>query len=400
MAARQWHRIFSVPAGWLILAGLAAGQAGCGGQENTYAPPPPPKVTVAKPVRQTITKYSEFTGTTRASASVDIRARVEGYLEAVHFEPGAEVEKGALLFEIDAKPYIAELNRAKADVAIREAEVKQAEAGWTRKQQAFKSKAASEIEVIDARAAMEKAKASLLAAAAAVEKAELQLSYTRISAPIGGKIGRSLVDSGNLVGAAGEKTLLTTIVDDRPVFAYFTVSETELLSYRKKTKQREAEGAGPDADYPPDNYPVFLGTAAESGYPHQGRLEYIETRMDEATGTIEVRGVFDNEDGSLLPGLFVRIRIPIGAPRPVLLVPESALGIDQAGRYLLTVDDRNVVEYRSVEVGPAEGGMRAIESGVGPEDRIVVNGIMRARPGQPVSPVSAASDGKPEGGAS
>jgi RND family efflux transporter MFP subunit len=400
MAVKQWHRFFSIPAGWLILAGLAAGQAGCGGQENTYAPPPPPKVTVARPVRQTITRFSEFTGTTRASALVDIRARVEGYLEAVHFEPGVEVEKGSLLFEIDPKPYIAELNRAKADVAIREAEVKQAEAGWTRRQQALRSKAASEIEVIDALAAMEKAKASLLAAAAAVEKAELQLSYTKIHAPIGGKIGRSLVDSGNLVGAAGEKTLLTTIVDDRPVFAYFTVSETDLLLYRKKTRQREADGAGAGDDYSPDNYPVFLGASGEEGYPHRGRLEYIETRMDETTGTIEVRGVFDNEDGSLLPGLFARIRVPVGAPRPALLVPESALGTDQAGRYLLTVDDRNIVEYRSVVAGQAEGGMRAIESGVGPEDRIVVNGILKARPGQPVSPVSADADGKPEGGAS
>lgn len=373
--------------------------AGCGGKENTYAPPPPPKVTIAKPVQQEITRFAEFTGTTKASAFVEIRARVEGYLEAIHFKPSVEVEKGTLLFEIDAGPYIAELHRSKADVAIREAEVRQAEATLTRKQQAFKSKAASEVEVIDAVAVMEKAKASLQAARATVEKAELQLSYTKIYSPVSGRIGRSLVDQGNLVGAAGEKTLLTTIVNDRPIFAYFVISETELLAYNQKEKARKAAGGKPA--YEKENFPVYLGLPSEDGYPHTGRLDYIENRINETTGTIEVRGVFDNADGTLLPGLFVRIRLPMGAAQTALLVPERALGTDLSGRYLLTVNAQNIVEQKAVTVGAAVGAMREIRSGIDSADDIVVNGILRARPGQAVTPVSDLSaPAKQEGSAS
>ena len=373
--------------------------AGCGRRENTYAPPPPPTVTVGPPVQQEVTPYAEFTGTTRASGFVEIRARVEGFLEEIHFDPGQKVEEGDPLFTIDPKPYIAELNEAKAEVAIREAESKQARATLQRLQRAFKSKAVSEIEVIDAEAAAAKAEAALQSARAAVEKAELRLSYTEIHAPMSGQIGRSLVDPGNLVGTAGDNTLLTTIVNDQPIYAYFAVSETDLLRYQERVRARKA--AGEEAPIDEENYPVDLGLPTEEGFPHEGRLDYLENRMDETTGTIEVRGVFENEGGILLPGLFARIRLPMGKPEEALLVPEQALGRDQEGRYLLTVNPDNRVEKHPVTEGQKVGNMRVIASGIDPDDRVVVTGILKARPGQPVTPVPAeAVSRNSEGGGS
>jgi len=383
----------------LLIFGLFTGLISCGAKENTSAPPPPPTVTVSPPVLREVTQHAEFTGTTRASGFVEIRARVEGFLEKIHFNPSRKVEEGDLLFTIDQKPYIAELNQAKAEVAIREAELKQTEATLGRVQRAFKSKAVSEIEVIDAEAKAKKAEAALQAARATVEKADLRLSYTQIHAPISGQIGRSLEDAGNLVGTAGDNTLLTTIVNDQPIYAYFAVSETDLLQYQKRVRSRKAAGREEPIDE--QNYPVFLGLPTEEGYPHQGRLDYIGNRVDETTGTIEVRGVFENEAGVLLPGLFARIRLPMGAPEEALLVPEGALGRDQAGRYLLTVNADGVVEKKTVTVGQKEGEMRVIDSGIDPDDRVVVTGILKARPGQPVTPVSAETVSQtPEGGAS
>lgn len=356
---------------------------GCDSKKNTYAPPPPPNVTVSKPVQKKVTDYAIFTGNTEAFESVEIRARVEGWLQSINFKPSSMVKKGDLLFVIDPRTYQAELDQTKADLLIQEAELNLAEATRKRKESAFKEKAVSEVEVIEARANVKKAKASIEAAKAAIEEAQLNLSYTKIYAPISGRIGRNLVDVGNLVGAAGDKTLLATIVNDNPIYAYFNVSEREMLYYAKNERERKASGQDLHED---EANLVYLGLSNEKGYPHKGRLDYIDNRIDEETGTIQVRGLFPNSDKILISGLFVRIHLPISLPKDALLVTERAVGADQQGQYLLTVNNDNVVEYKPVKLGAVVEGMCVIEEGISADDTIIVKGILRARPGKKVNP--------------
>ncbi len=367
----------------LVVAIVALTLMSTGCQEkNKYVPPPPPAVTVSRPVQQAVTDYIEFTGTTEALELVEIRARVEGYLESIHFKDGAKVKRGALLFVIDPKPFQAKLGEAKAGLLIRQAELKLAETTLKRKEGAFKDKAVSEVEVIQARAEQDKARAAVEAAQAAMETTRLNLSYTKIHAPISGRMGRNLVDVGNLVGA-NERTLLATIVQDDPIYAYFNASERDLLQHRQKRREREV---GVDENNAPNAY---LGLANEEGYPHEGRVDYIDNRVNADTGTIQLRAVFPNSDGVLLPGLFARIRIPTSEPHTALLVPDRALGTDQQGRFLLVVNDKNVVEYRTVKIGAKVEGVRVIESGISSADRVIVNGIQRARPGATVNSTEA-----------
>jgi RND family efflux transporter MFP subunit len=338
--------------------------------------PPPPPVTVARPLQQAVTVYNEFTGTTEAIESVDIRARVEGFLDSIHFQPAAEVVQGELLFVIEQEPYQAALDRAKATLQSRIADHRLAKATARRKEEALKARAISKLEVLQAQAEVLTAQAAIAEAQADVRNAEIEFSYTEIRAPISGRIGRNLVDVGNLVGA-GEQTLLTTIVNYQPMYAYFNVNERDLLRYGEN---RRKEG---------DSWvPVFeMGLANEKGYPHEGRLDYIDNRVDETTGTITVRGEFPNQSGRMVPGLFARIRIPEPEQRDALLVPENALGRDQRGTYVLVANSENVVEYRLLQVGPqVDGGLRIVADGLRPEDWVIVNGIQRARPGAKVAP--------------
>jgi len=347
-------------------------------KEDEYAPPPPPAVTIAHPVQQTIIDHVEFTGSTEAVESVQIRARVEGYLENIRFEDGVRIEKGELLFNIDPKPFQARLDMAAADLSLSLADLELARTTLRRKEGALKDNAISEVEVIEARARRDKAGAAVEAARAAVVTARLDLSYTAIHAPISGRIDRHRADAGNLVGA-GERTLLATIVKDDPIHVYFNVSESDLMCYQRQHQQTPTNGNG--------KTPVFLGVAGEEGYPHEGRVDFVDNRVDADTGTIQVRALFPNPDGLLLPGLFARVRVPTSAPHPALLVPERALGADQLGRFLLVIGDKNTVAYRTVRVGDKFGDLRVIESGIASGDRVIVNGIQRARPGAPVTPV-------------
>jgi RND family efflux transporter MFP subunit len=354
--------------------------SGCG-EKNTYVAPPPPTVTVASPVRQPVTYYARYTGQTEAVESVEIRARVEGYLQSVHFSDAAPVKKGDLLFVIDPRPYQARLDEAQAELAMRQAELRLAEATLKRKESAFEDQAVSEVEVIEARALKDQAEATIAAARAAIETARLDLSYTRIVAPLSGRIGRKLVDVGNLVGAS-EKTLLATIVSVDPVYVYFNVNERDLLEFQKQHPGHPGPTNGNG------NTPIFLGLSNETDYSFEGRVDFTDNRIDPETGTIQVRGRLANPEGILLPGLFARVRIPVRNSEDSLLVPEQALGIDQKGYYLLAVNPENLVEYLPVTVGPLVEGLRVIESGVKADDRIVVNGLQRARPGITVNPVA------------
>lgn len=364
----------------VVLALLAPLFSGCSEEPATAAAtaPPPPAVSVSSPLEKTVTEFAEFTGTTEAVESVTIRARVEGVLEKRCFTPGEIVNKGDLLYTIDAKPYTARLEEAKAERLIHEAELRLAKATLQRRENAFKEKAVSEVEVIEAHAAFSTAKAAVASARASIKIAEINLSYTKITAPITGKIGRSLVDPGNLVGA-GERTELTTIVNDREIYAYFTISERDLLFYKK-----------PDGGHSPanDKTPVLLGLSNQTGYPFKGQIDYIHNRVNQLNGTIGIRALFQNKDAKLMPGLFARVKIPVGNRKDALLVPNTALGRDQQGYFLLIADKDNRVRHQPVEAGILINGMRVIVNGITKNDRVIINGLQKAHPGGLVTPVN------------
>ena len=339
--------------------------------------PPPSTVTVSQPLSKDVVHYAEFTGTIEAVESVTIRARVEGYLEKIHFNESALVNRGDQLFSIDQQPYLAALNEAKADLASAESELRIAKATKIRKENALLDNAVSEVDVIDARARLGKAEAGIMAARAAVQKAQLNLSYTRITAPISGRISRSVVDEGNLVGA-GERTILTTILNDNQVYAYFNINERDWIEYQVGRNEKTTNGIAQTS--------VDMGLAGCADFPYKGTLDFIDNRIDSSTGTIQVRAIFNNPQHRIVPGLFARIRIPVGATSDALLVPDSALGFDQQGRFILLADKNNITEYRPVTVGELVGDMRVIKSGIKVNERIIINGLQKTRPGAPVSP--------------
>lgn len=368
------------PRFWLatVAAVLLLGLGGCE-EKNTYVPPPPPKVTVAAPERQTVTEFLDFTGNTAAFDRVELRARVEGYLERLTFEDGALVRKGDLLFLIQQEAYQAELQRAEAEVEAQRARFDHAEKEYKRYLGLFKQNAAPATNVDQWKFERDSAKAALMGAEAQVQLAQLNLSYTRVVAPFDGRMGRHLVDPGNLVGA-GEETVLAEIYRIDPIYAYFTINERDL---QRVKEQRARRGA---ADFRQVPVPVYLGLQTETGFPHEGRIDFAAIGVDPGTGTLEVRGVFPNPDRVLLPGYFVRLRLPVGVLPNAWLVPEVAVGFDQLGRYVYVVNDANVVERRAVTLGPAHGTMRVIDSGLQGDERVIVAGLARAFPGREVTP--------------
>jgi len=361
----------------LVITATAAFSAfGCGGTEVTTEAPPPPEVTVAAPEQRDVTNYLEFTGQTRAFEAVEIVARVPGVLEEMHFNPSSMVSKGDLLFVIEPEPYVAARDAADADVKTWEAELVRAKADLERLELAIQTNAVSAQEVDRARADVQQAEANLLGAKAHLVEAEISLGYTQVRSPISGMVSRNLVDLGNIVGSAGN-TVLTTVMQLKPIFAYFDMSEQYVL------ESLEANDA--TVQQRPD-VPAHLGLANEEGWPHAGRLDYVDNTLDTSTGTIQVRAVFPNERGELFPGLFARIRFPASEEPGALLVSEQAIGTDLGGKYLLIVGEDNVVELRHVELGALEGDMRVIRSGLAANERYIINGLQRARPGLPVTP--------------
>jgi RND family efflux transporter MFP subunit len=366
----------------LPLAFVATLSSACGGS-NEYVEPPPPTVTVARPETRAVTDYLEFTGTTRAINTVEIRARIQGFLQEVSFEEGAYVAEGDLLFVIEPDVYQARLDRAKASLQVARTGKGLAEATLARMKQAYKTRAVSELELLESRAKADAAAAQVDSALAELANAELDLSYTRIHAPISGRVGRRQVDPGNLVGAQ-ERTLLTSIVQYDPIYAYFDMSERDLLAILGSTAEGRTRTGSPDSEV---EIRVQLGRPNDEGYPFEGRVDFSDQEVDAATGTFLMRGVFANpEPLMLLPGFFVRLRIPLKQIEGALLVPDRAIGSDQSGKYLLVLDDEDVVQHRSVQTGALDDGLRLIESGIEASDWVVVKGLLRARPGSKVVP--------------
>jgi RND family efflux transporter MFP subunit len=368
----------------LIFTVLISGVlSGCS-EKNEYVEPPAPEVTVSKPLVKNVTEYLEFTGTAKAIEEINIRARVEGFLESVHFEDGDFIKKEQLLFIIDPKPYKAAVENARGRLGKHQAQLERAEKEHQRNLTLFKQNAASEAMVVKWKSEVEESKAAVVSAQAALDKAGLDLGYCTIKSPINGRISRKQVDVGNLVGAS-EHTLLTTVRQWVPIYVYFSINERDLLRIMKMAR---AEGITADK---PDKIPLDLGLANETGFPHKGHLDFVDATVDPATGTMQLRGLFPNPGPPhvIVPGLFVRVRMPIAERENALLVTERALGLDQGGRYLLVVNNENKVEQRHVKIGPLRDGMRVIQDGLKAEDLVVVKGIQRAIPGAKVTPQQA-----------
>jgi RND family efflux transporter MFP subunit len=365
----------------LSLIGLVFLLTACRQEQAATPPPPLPMVTVSQPVVRHVVESDDYTGRVEAVESVEIRARVSGYLQSIHFTDGEVVKKGALLFVIDPRPYQAELNRARAALEQAIARHERTQKDYARAQQLVKSRAISQEEVDTRAADQREAGEAVQAARAAVEAARLNVEFTEVKAPITGQISREFVTVGNLVsGGTAGSTLLTRIVSLDPIYSYFDVDEQAYLKYSRLWRH------GHHADPREMDTPVDLGLANETGFPHQGRLDFIDNRLDPNTGTMTGRAVFPNPDLTLIPGLFARIRLPGSGQYLAVLVPDEAIGTDQTQRFAFVVNDQHIVEYRRVELGPVIDGLRVIRNGLGPEDWLVVNGVQRVRAGAQVDP--------------
>jgi RND family efflux transporter MFP subunit len=365
--------------GWVAVVGLALLVSG--GCTKQPAPTPsvkPPDVVVARPLVRTVTDYEDFTGRTEAYRTIEVRARVSGYLNKVNFVEGSEVKKGEVLFEIDPRLFEAQLQRANAVLNQAQAHLRRLDQDLDRATSLLPRNAISREEYDKIAGDRSEAAAAVSVAKASVEAAKLNLAYTKVVAPISGRISRRLLDPGNLIKA--DETVLTSIVSDDPIYAYFDIDERTLLRLRRMVRQTQAIFVRKQ------NVPVMLGLSDEEGFPHVGKIDFSDNRLDPMTGTLRVRGVFDNPQHLLSPGLFVRIRLPIGHPYEAILIAEQALGTDQGQKFVYVVNEQNEVEYRRVQVGSVFDGLRVITEGLSKDERVIISGLQRARAGLVVEP--------------
>jgi RND family efflux transporter MFP subunit len=353
--------------------------------EHAAAPPPAPQVTVARVISRTITDSETFSGRFSAVNHVDVRPRVSGYISSVNFVDGTIVQKGQVLFVIDPRPYEAEYQRAEADLAQARAQAALAKAEQTRAVNLLAAHAISKDEFDTRTANARQSAANVEAAKAALDSAALNLTFTRVTAPITGRVSRAIVTTGNLV--TNGQTLLTTVVSLNPIYVEFNADEQAYLAFEKHATdgRRDAppnKGAGQHTL----GNAVYVGLADENGYPHEGHLVFMDNSLDSQTGTIYARALLANPDGHFVPGLFARVKLIGNDHYQAVLVNDSAIGTDQTMRYVLLLGADNKVEYRPVELGPVVDGLRVVRSGLKPGDTIVVNGLMRVRPGMQVSP--------------
>ena len=353
--------------------------AGC--EQNTFVPPPPPKVDVATPLQRPITRYLDATGNTAPIKSVDLVARVQGFLESINYKDGDFVKEGTTLFTIEPETYKLKLDQARAAEVGAGASVKQAETDFKRQADLVARQAVSQATLDTSTSTRDNAQSSLQQAQANTRIAEINYGYTKVAAPFDGYVSAHLASVGELVGAASPPTQLATIVALDPIYVNFNVNERDVLRIRAETARRGITIAELR------QLPVQVGLQTEQGYPHEGKLDYIAPTLNQSTGTLAVRGIFPTPNRTMLPGYFVRVRVPIDQQKKALLVPDTALSSDQGGLYLLLVNGDNLVEQRHVQIGQLEDGeLRVIEDGLKPEDRVVTAGLLRAIPGQKVDP--------------
>jgi RND family efflux transporter MFP subunit len=374
--------------GWITVSALLAILAGCG-EKPKPPPPPPPKVTVAQPLQRTVTDDLELTGNTQAIYTVQLVARVAGYLEQVLFQDGQIVKKGQPLFVIQRNTYEDSLRQADAAVSQYQAQLAYANAQFTRYSNLLQHNAAAQSDVDNWRSQRDIAQANLRSAEAQRSLAKLNLDYTLVSAPFDGRMDRRQVDPGNLVGSGGN-TVLASINQVDPVYVYFNISDLDLARLLKN-----AGGIPGPSDT--RKWPVQVGLPGEDGYPRQGHLDFAAISVTSTTGTLLMRGVLPNRDGRILPGLYARVRVPVER-KTAFLVPEVAIGHDQQGDYVFVVNEKNVVERRSVKTGPAVESLRAIDDGLTGKEWVIVKGLLKAGPGRQVTPERDGDARPPEPG--
>jgi len=365
---------------------------GCG-RSTAAAPQQAPPVTVAPVEQQELVEWDEFTGRTEPVDSVEVRPRVSGYVQEVRFQSGQLVKRGDVLFLIDPRWHQAEYDRRKAELEQARVRLENSKREADRTTKLLADKAISTEESDARQTRYHEAQALVLAAQAALDTARLDLEYTQVRAPIHGRVSRALLTEGNYVsGIAGAATMLTTIVSVDPVYVYADLDENSLLKFNAlaQAKSLETNGAG--------KIPVQLELADETEFLHEGYIESFDNRLDANTGSILLRAVFPNADGKIVPGLFARIRVPLSDRHPVLLVDERALGTDQGQKFVFTLSPTNTAVYRTVKPGPLVAGKRIIRSGLDTNDRVVVNGLARIRPGMPVAPQAAVAENQSPSG--
>ena len=359
---------------WAVSA-VALLLAACGARS---APgPPPPKVKVVQPVARDVTEWDEYTARLDAVDSVEVRPRVSGYLQAIHFQDGGIVQKGALLFTIDPRPYEAALHRAEADVQLAKSRLALARKNFARATDLLASHAISQEESDIRESNLRQAEASVEEAQAAADAARLDVEFTHVSAPVAGRVGRKLVTEGNLIngGVGTQSTLLTTIVSLDPIYAYFEADEASLLKYSRMSLSGQRPSSREHKN------PVHVALADEDGFPHEGVMDFVDNQVDRGTGTIVGRALLPNADLRLIPGLFARLRLIGSAEYRAILLPDEAVGSDQSQKFVFVVDGESKAQYRTVKTGPLIDGLRVVHEGLTPEDWVIVAGLQRARPG-------------------
>jgi RND family efflux transporter MFP subunit len=373
------HPRFWGPGALVVLASVLCG---CDSTLPVAETPPPP-VSVSQPIARDVVDHDDYEGRIAAVKLVEVRARVRGHLIKVNFEEGQMVDKDALLFEIDPRSYEAAVHAAEAQLAAADASYDLATKEYRRAAGLLRSNAASreEVDVWTGKQAV--AKAEQLKARANLEQAQLDLGFTKVLAPVRGKVSRTQVPEGNLVNAGGGETLLTTIATVDPMYVYFDVDERALLNYRKTFRKEASEARTPIKDL---KIPIQVGLDGEAGFPHKGTIDFADNKVNPSTGTIQVRGVLDNPKGLLDAGMRARVRIPVSDPHKQLLITERAVGTDQGRKFVYVVNDKNVVERRDVTLGRLSDDLQIVREGVQPEDWIIVNGIQRVRDGAEVKP--------------
>lgn len=369
----------------IVVVSLSTFVVGCGDSAQKPAAPPPPAVTIAKPIKRTVADFDEYVGRFVAVSSVEVRARVSGYLEGVHFKDGQTVKQGDLLFTIDKRPFQNAADQARANLTQAKSNVAFTEADYTRGQQLVRDKTITDQTFEQRSQAFRNAQASVSNAEAALRTSELDLEFTELRAPIDGRIGDRRVSQGNLVtgGTGGNTTLLATIVSTDPIRFEFTFDEASYLRYERLAKS----GAKDDIASRGTGTKVSLKLIDEADFVLEGSMDFVDNVIDRSTGTIRGRAVFANPNGVLTVGMFARVRVPASPPYEALLVPDSVVGTEQARKFVTVVNAENVVTPKYVTLAQVlPDGMRVIKEGLSPDDRVVVNGLLRARPGQKVTP--------------